>query len=212
MCSWRPVPGLQVRAAARLGLGPVLLFVQIAFTLGVALTLSAVMVYLRDIRHALPILLQIGLFATPVAYAIDDLVPRQWQPSTSPSTPWRPVIDGYRHDPRAARRGPDLLVVAGDVPSVLVLVLGYRPSNVWRRALPTSPEGTIAATHIWKRFRADRRRMLLRDEPSGFAGLRGDAQAGWPGPCGTSTSRPGRASRSAWSASTAPASRPCSRS
>jgi ABC-type polysaccharide/polyol phosphate transport system ATPase subunit len=26
------------------------------------------------------------------------------------------------------------------------------------------PEGTIAARHIWKRFRADRQRMLLRDE------------------------------------------------
>lgn len=26
------------------------------------------------------------------------------------------------------------------------------------------PEGSIAAEHIWKRFRADRRRMLLRDE------------------------------------------------
>ena len=27
-----------------------------------------------------------------------------------------------------------------------------------------SPKGTIDARHIWKRFRADRRRMLLRDE------------------------------------------------
>jgi ABC-type polysaccharide/polyol phosphate transport system ATPase subunit len=27
-----------------------------------------------------------------------------------------------------------------------------------------SPKGTIEASHIWKRFRADRRRMLLRDE------------------------------------------------
>ena len=27
-----------------------------------------------------------------------------------------------------------------------------------------SPRGTIDARHIWKRFRADRRRMLLRDE------------------------------------------------
>ena len=37
-------------------------------------------------------------------------------------------------------------------------------SSDWRRDSPMSPEGTIDARHIWKRFRADRRRMLLRDE------------------------------------------------
>jgi ABC-type polysaccharide/polyol phosphate export permease len=104
---------------------PVLLFVQVAFTLGVALTLSAVMVYLRDIRHALPILLQLGLFATPVAFAIDDLVPRQWQTVYVAINPLAAVIDGYRRTilggvpPRM-----DLLVVAG-ISSVLILVLGY---------------------------------------------------------------------------------------
>jgi ABC-type polysaccharide/polyol phosphate export permease len=104
---------------------PVLLFIQVTFTLGVALTLSAVMVYLRDIRHALPILLQLGLFATPVAFAIDDLIPRSLQTAYVAVNPLAGVIDGYRRTilvglpPRM-----DLLVVSG-VSAVLFLVVGY---------------------------------------------------------------------------------------
>jgi ABC-type polysaccharide/polyol phosphate transport system ATPase subunit len=43
-----------------------------------------------------------------------------------------------------------------------------------------SPEGTIDVTRVWKRFRADRRRMLLRDELERLAGrLRGEPDKGW---------------------------------
>jgi ABC-type polysaccharide/polyol phosphate transport system ATPase subunit len=42
------------------------------------------------------------------------------------------------------------------------------------------PEGTIAANRIWKRFRADRQRMLLRDELQRLGSrLRGDHGRGW---------------------------------
>ena len=40
---------------------PVLFAVQLAFTVGVAFIMSSVVVYLRDLRHALPLLLQVGL-------------------------------------------------------------------------------------------------------------------------------------------------------
>ena len=43
-----------------------------------------------------------------------------------------------------------------------------------------SPEGSIAAHRIWKRFRADRRRMLLRDELERLrARIAGDPSTGW---------------------------------
>jgi ABC-type polysaccharide/polyol phosphate transport system ATPase subunit len=43
-----------------------------------------------------------------------------------------------------------------------------------------SPEGTIDASHIWKRFRADRRRMLLRDELEHLRNaVRGNASSRW---------------------------------
>lgn len=42
------------------------------------------------------------------------------------------------------------------------------------------PEGAITATDVWKRFRADRRRMLLRDELQRLgARIRGNPERGW---------------------------------
>jgi ABC-type polysaccharide/polyol phosphate export permease len=104
---------------------PVLLLVQVAFTLGVTMVMSAVIVYLRDLRHALPIILQLGLFATPVALSIDDLVPAQWQTLYVAINPLAAVIDGYR---RTILLGlppqGDLLLVAS-ASTVVFLVGGY---------------------------------------------------------------------------------------
>ena len=75
---------------------PVLLAVQLVFTLGVTMALSAVTVYVRDIRHLLPIALQLGLFATPVAFSLDQMVPAGLQPVYVALNPLGGVIDGYR--------------------------------------------------------------------------------------------------------------------
>ena len=75
---------------------PVLLAVQVVFTLGVTMALSGIMVYVRDIRHLLPIALQLGLFATPVAFSLDQLVPAGLQPIYVALNPLGGVIDGYR--------------------------------------------------------------------------------------------------------------------
>ena len=52
---------------------PVLLPVLLGFTVGVTTVMSVFMVYFRDLRHMLPIVLQLGLFATPVAYGMDAI-------------------------------------------------------------------------------------------------------------------------------------------
>ena len=75
---------------------PVLLVVQIAFTVGLTLVLSALVVYLRDLRQILPLALQFALFATPVAYSFDQIDPA-WQPLASAVNPLAPIIEGYRH-------------------------------------------------------------------------------------------------------------------
>jgi ABC-type polysaccharide/polyol phosphate export permease len=74
---------------------PLLLFVQVCFTLGVALSVSAVVVYLRDLRHVLPMALQFGLFATPVGYGI-SAVPAGLQKLYVVVNPLAAVIEGYR--------------------------------------------------------------------------------------------------------------------
>ncbi|NYI07459.1 ABC transporter permease [Allostreptomyces psammosilenae] len=103
---------------------PLLLLIQIAFTLGVALILSVLVVYLRDVRHLLPVVMQIGLFATPVAYRLDS-VPEAWRLPYVAVNPLGGVIDGYRsavlygHAPDAA------LTTTAAAGALTVLVLGY---------------------------------------------------------------------------------------
>ena len=102
----------------------VLLPIQLAFTIGVTLLLSALVVYLRDVRQILPMALQFALFATPVAYAFDVLDAR-WQPLASAVNPLAPIIDSYRQTVLYGNTPEwDLVGIAAGV-SFLWLVVGY---------------------------------------------------------------------------------------
>ena len=103
---------------------PVLLLVQMSFTLGVVLFISVLIIYMRDVRHALPIALQLGLFATPVAYGM-EVIPASLRVAYSALNPLAPVIDGYR---RTVLYGlpPDWhLLVPAMIASALWLIFGY---------------------------------------------------------------------------------------
>jgi ABC-type polysaccharide/polyol phosphate export permease len=103
---------------------PVLLVVQVAFTFGVTLITSAVLVFFRDLRHALPIILQLGLFATPVAYGL-DVVPASLQGVYSAVNPLAPVIDGYRRTILLGLPPNWELLLPGAVVALALLALGY---------------------------------------------------------------------------------------
>ena len=60
---------------------PALTLLLITLTLGLGFLLSALMVMYRDIRSLVPLLVQLWLFATPIAYPI-SLVPEQWRALT----------------------------------------------------------------------------------------------------------------------------------
>ncbi|GAA1092573.1 MULTISPECIES: ABC transporter permease [Kitasatospora] len=101
-----------------------LLAIQFAFTYGVALILSVAVVYLRDVRHLLPIITQMGVFATPVAYPLAR-IPVRLQEVYCGVNPLGAVIEGYR---RALLYGqaPDArLTVIAAVSSLVFLVGGY---------------------------------------------------------------------------------------
>jgi lipopolysaccharide transport system permease protein len=55
-----------------------ILLIQMVFTFGLCFFASAVNVYYRDIKHALPFLIQIWMFATPIIYPV-SLVPERFQ-------------------------------------------------------------------------------------------------------------------------------------
>lgn len=103
---------------------PLLLLVQVMFTLGLALIVSAVVVYLRDLRHALPIILQLGLFVTPVAYGI-EVIPESVRWVYALLNPLAPVIDGYRRTVLIGTPPVWTLLACGAVTSVVVLLAGY---------------------------------------------------------------------------------------
>ena len=71
-----------------------LLLLQVLFTVAVICISSATHVYFRDIGHALPLLLQLWMLATPVAYPLSS-VPEWLQPFYL-LNPMAPLVHGYR--------------------------------------------------------------------------------------------------------------------
>jgi lipopolysaccharide transport system permease protein len=99
--------------------------IQVAFTAGVCLLLSAFTVLYRDVRHMLPLLIQIWMFVTPILYPV-SIVPAGWRTWYMALNPMAVIIDGYR---RAAVQGlpPPLRYLAlAAVVSALLLWLGYK--------------------------------------------------------------------------------------
>lgn len=103
---------------------PVLLAVQIAFTVGVTLVVSSVLVYVRDLRLAIPLILQVGLFATPVAYAL-SAIPESWRWPYCLLNPLGPVIDGFRRTVLYGQAPQWGYLGLAALTSVAVLVVGY---------------------------------------------------------------------------------------
>ncbi len=62
---------------------------------GVGLWLSAIDGIFRDLRHALPLLLQLGMFVSPVAYTTSALVPPDWQ-WLYEFNPLVAILEGFR--------------------------------------------------------------------------------------------------------------------
>jgi lipopolysaccharide transport system permease protein len=100
------------------------LFLLLAFitALGVGLWCCAMNVQFRDVRYAMPFLVQLWMFATPIAY-----------PSSLLSEPWRTVyglnpmvgvVEGFRWTLLGTGTAPGLVIVASTVVALTILVGG----------------------------------------------------------------------------------------
>lgn len=98
---------------------PLLILVEVCFTLGVVFFASSVLVYLRDVRYVLPIAVQVGMFATPVAYGL-GVIPKSLRPEYSVADPLGPVLDGLRRT-----------ILHGSNPDWWLLGLGAAASLAW---------------------------------------------------------------------------------
>lgn len=125
--------GLLDLAIASLLLIPLLIYFQITLTwrilllplfaglvallaLGVGMILSALNVKYRDVRYALPFLVQLWLFASPVIYP-SSLVPANWRwllslnPMTGLIEAFRASLFGHRFDPTTLLPGVAITLV-----------------------------------------------------------------------------------------------------
>jgi ABC-type polysaccharide/polyol phosphate export permease len=118
---------IEGRAPAREAFyAPMLLVILAAFTIGVTLAISATVVYIQDVRVALPLVVQLGLFATPVAYGTGVVATsRTGQIAYAALNPLAPVIDGLRRTVLLGE-GPNWTgVIAGSCSALVVLAVGF---------------------------------------------------------------------------------------
>ena len=93
-----------------------------ATSLGMGLWLSAVNVRFRDVRHAVPFLIQFWLFASPVVFA-SSLVPQKWH-ALYAMNPMVGVLEGFRWSVLAAGPPPGITAAVSAGVSAVLLVSG----------------------------------------------------------------------------------------
>jgi lipopolysaccharide transport system permease protein len=100
---------------------PLFLFFALLTALAVGLWLSALNVKYRDVRHAIPFLIQFWMFASPVAYPV-SLVPEKWRVLYS-LNPMAGVIEGFRWA-ILGKESPDFTVMALSAAVVVSILIG----------------------------------------------------------------------------------------
>jgi lipopolysaccharide transport system permease protein len=101
---------------------PAFLLLALVTALGVGLWLSAMNVQYRDIRYAVPFLVQFWMFASPVTYS-SSIVPEQWRILYG-LNPMAGVIEGFRWALLGTATAPGPIVAASAGAAVILLVSG----------------------------------------------------------------------------------------
>jgi lipopolysaccharide transport system permease protein len=102
---------------------PLLLLLALITSLGVSLVLSAMNVQFRDVRHALPFLVQIWMFATPVVYPASLISDPVWKAVYS-LNPMVGVVEGFRWALLGTDTAPGLSVLVSAAVALTLLVGG----------------------------------------------------------------------------------------
>ena len=101
------------------------LFLFVAMAVGLALAVgiwtSALNALYRDVRYAVPLLLQLWLFASPVAYAT-SLVPESWQ-TLYHLNPMVTILDGFRWSVVGSGSPPTLTSIGLSIGVTVILIV-----------------------------------------------------------------------------------------
>jgi ABC-type polysaccharide/polyol phosphate export permease len=104
---------------------PLFILIEVVFTIGLTLGVSALIIQMRDLAQVLPLIIQLGLFITPVIWEF-TLIPERWRIVYGFVNPLGPVIDDTRRAMLLGQNpvaGPLLAAAAG---AIFYLVVGYR--------------------------------------------------------------------------------------
>jgi lipopolysaccharide transport system permease protein len=100
---------------------PVLLLMQLAAAIGAGLFLAALNAQYRDVKYAIPFLIQVGLLATPIIYPLHTLP--EWAIRLQALNPMAGVVTAYRWAVGGETPGLSLLM-ANAVAAAILLALG----------------------------------------------------------------------------------------
>jgi lipopolysaccharide transport system permease protein len=100
------------------------LIIQVCFMLGVTFMMSAFNLFYRDIRHIMPLLVQLWLYLTPIIYPL-SLVPKKYM-AVYMLNPMTPVMDTYRRVALLHEAPMWGYLGLAAVLSVVMLIVGYR--------------------------------------------------------------------------------------
>ena len=101
---------------------PPLMLLALVTALGAGLWLSALNVQYRDVRHVVPFLVQLWLFATPIAYP-SSLLPESLRPLFGVN-PMAGVVEGFRWALLGTGKAPGPMILVSAVVASVVLVSG----------------------------------------------------------------------------------------
>ena len=101
---------------------PLLFLLTLIASLGIGLWLSALNVKFRDVRLVLPFLVQIWMFATPIAYP-SSLLHEPWR-TVYGLNPMAGVVEGFRWALLGVKSPPGPMVVVSGAISILLLFGG----------------------------------------------------------------------------------------
>ena len=102
---------------------PAFVLLAILTALGVGLWLSALNVRYRDVRYTINFLIQVWLFATPVAYS-SSLIPERWR-ALYGLNPMAGVVEGFRWALLGKAKSPDALLGVSVVAVITILIGGF---------------------------------------------------------------------------------------
>lgn len=101
---------------------PLLVLLMILTAAGVGMWLSALAIQYRDIKHAVPFLVQLMMYAAPVVWPV-SLIPREYRLIYG-CYPMAGVIEGFRSSLLGTTRMPWDLLCVGSATAVVILVSG----------------------------------------------------------------------------------------